>query len=164
MDLKLYEITNGFMELNNIDDELTEEEKIEINKQLTEALKSKSTNIVGYYKNENALLDGIKAEIERLRTFKNIVEGRIDRYKEYVKSNMQLLNMNKIETELGTISIAKSPVSVEIIDEEKVPAQYKKLIQEVKIDKKAIIDDFKATGEIIDGVQMNTTNTNLRIK
>lgn len=164
MDLKLYEITNGFMEVNNIDNDLTEEEKAEINKQLTQALKTKSNNIIGYYKNENALLDGIKAEIERLRTYKSIVEGRIDRYKDYVKSNMELLGMNKIDTELGTISIAKSPVSVEIIDEDKIPAEYKKLIQEVKTDKKAIIDNFKATGEIVDGVKINTNNTNLRIK
>lgn len=164
MDLKLYQITNGFMEVNKIDNDLTEEEKNEINKELSEALQVKSNDIIGYYKNESALLDGIKTEIERLRNYKAIVEGRIDRYKEYVKNNMQILGINKIETEIGTISMAKSPVSVEIIDEEKIPNEYKKIIQEIKIDKKAILNNFKETGEIIEGVKIITENKNLRIK
>lgn len=164
MDLKLYQITNGFMEVNKIDNDLTEEEKNEINKELSEALQVKSSDIIGYYKNESALLDGIKTEIERLRNYKAIVEGRIDRYKEYVKNNMQILGINKIETEIGTISMAKSPASVEIIDEEKIPDEYKKIIQEIKIDKKAILNNFKETGEIIEGVKIITENKNLRIK
>lgn len=164
MDLKLYQITNGFMEVNKIDNDLTEEEKNEINKELSEALQVKSNDIIGYYKNESALLDGIKTEIERLRNYKAIVEGRIDRYKEYVKNNMQILGINKIETEIGTISMAKSPASVEIIDEEKIPDEYKKIIQEIKIDKKAILNNFKETGEIIEGVKIITENKNLRIK
>lgn len=164
MELKLYQITNSFMEVNNIDNDLTEEEKSEMNKELCEALQTKSTNIIGYYKNENALLDGIKAEIERLKAYKSMVEGRIDRYKEYVKSNMEVLGINKIETELGTLSIAKSPITVEIIDEDKVPAEFKKIIQEVKIDKKAISDNFKETGEIPEGVNIQTENKSLRIK
>ena len=157
--LKLYEITNGFMSLNN-NEELTEEEKNEIGVQLTEALKTKSNNIVGYYQEEKALLDGIDAEIKRLQDYKKSVSNRIDRYKTYVKDNMQVLGLNKIETELGTISIAKSPISVEIVDEDKIPAEYKTIVQTIKVDK----NNFKSTGELIEGVNIITNNTNLRIK
>lgn len=161
--LKLYEITNGFMSLNN-NEELTEEEKNEIGVQLTEALKTKSNNIVGYYQEEKVLLEGIDAEIKRLQDYKKAVTNRIDRYKEYVKENMQVLGIDKIETELGTISIAKSPVSVDIIDEDKIPAEYKTIVQTIKVDKKAIADNFKSTGELIEGVRINTENKSLRIK
>lgn len=161
--LKLYEITNGFMSLNN-NEELTEEEKNEIGVQLTEALKTKSNNIVGYYQEEKVLLEGIDAEIKRLQDYKKAVTNRIDRYKEYVKENMQVLGIDKIETELGTISIAKSPISVEIIDEDKIPAEYKTIVQTIKVDKKAIADNFKSTGELIEGVRINTENKSLRIK
>lgn len=161
--LKLYEITNGFMSLNN-NEELTEEEKNEIGVQLTEALKTKSNNIVGYYQEEKVLLEGIDAEIKRLQDYKKSVSNRIDRYKTYVKDNMQVLGLNKIETELGTISIAKSPISVEIVDEDKIPAEYKTIVQTIKVDKKAISDNFKSTGELIEGVNIITNNTNLRIK
>lgn len=161
--LKLYEITNGFMSLNN-NEELTEEEKNEIGVQLTEALRTKSNNIVGYYQEEKVLLEGIDAEIKRLQDYKKSVTNRIDRYKEYVKENMQVLGIDKIETELGTISIAKSPVSVDIIDEDKIPAEYKTIVQTIKVDKKAIADNFKSTGELIEGVRINTENKSLRIK
>jgi hypothetical protein len=161
--LKLYEITNGFMSLNN-NEELTEEEKNEIGVQLTEALKTKSNNIVGYYQEEKVLLEGIDAEIKRLQDYRKAVTNRIDRYKEYVKENMQVLGIDKIETELGTISIAKSPISVDIIDEDKIPAEYKTIVQTIKVDKKAIADNFKSTGELIEGVRINTENKSLRIK
>lgn len=161
--LKLYEITNGFMSLNN-NEELTEEEKNEIGVQLTEALKTKSNNIVGYYQEEKVLLEGIDAEIKRLQDYKKAVTNRIDRYKEYVKENMQVLGIDKIETELGTISITKSPISVDIIDEDKIPAEYKTIVQTIKVDKKAIADNFKSTGELIEGVRINTENKSLRIK
>ena len=161
--LKLYEITNGFMSLND-NEELTEEEKNEIGVQLTEALKTKSNNIVGYYQEEKVLLEGIDAEIKRLQDYKKAVTNRIDRYKEYVKENMQVLGIDKIETELGTISIAKSPISVDIIDEDKIPAEYKTIVQTIKVDKKAIADNFKSTGELIEGVRINTENKSLRIK
>ncbi len=160
---KLYEITNSFMELNS-NDELTDEEKQEIGSQLVQALQTKSNNIVGYYQEEKALLDGIDAEIKRLQDYKKSVSNRIDRYKTYVKDNMQVLGLNKIETELGTISIAKSPISVEIVDEDKIPAEYKTIVQTIKVDKKAISDNFKSTGELIEGVNIITNNTNLRIK
>lgn len=160
---KLYEITNSFMELNS-NDELTDAEKQEIGSQLVQALQTKSNNIVGYYQEEKALLDGIDAEIKRLQDYKKSVSNRIDRYKTYVKDNMQVLGLNKIETELGTISIAKSPISVEIVDEDKIPAEYKTIVQTIKVDKKAISDNFKLTGELIEGVNIITNNTNLRIK
>ena len=164
MNLKLHEITQGFMALADGKDELTEDELQIISNQLNQALQEKSTNIIAYYENLNILQEGISNEIKRLQEYKKQVETRIENYKSYIKENMKILNIDKIETPLGKISIAKSPISCEILDEEKIPSKYKTLVQTTKIDKKAIIDDFKATGEIIDGVKMNTTNTNLRIK
>ena len=164
--LKLYEITNGFMKL--LDDketeELTEEEKEQIGKQLTEALQVKSANIIAYYQDQNTILNAIDEQIKRLQEYKKITKNKIDRYKEYVKSNMEALGIDKIQNELGTLSIAKSPISVEVVDPEKIPPEYKQEVTEVKILKDKIKNDFKATGEIIDGVRIITDNTNLRIK
>ena len=70
----------------------------------------------------------------------------------------------KIETALGSLTIAKSPISVEITNEDEVPSEFKQEIVTTKIDKKAIADNFKQTGEIPNGVIINTENTNLRIK
>lgn len=161
--LKLYQITNGFMALNDQDD-LSEEEKQELGLQLCDALQNKSANIIAYYQNEMALLDGIDAEIKRLQEYKKATQNKVERYKEYVKSNMELLGIDKIETALGKISIAKSPISVEVVDVDKIPNQYKIIVSDIKVDKQKIKDDFKNTGEIVDGVNIITNNTNLRIK
>lgn len=161
--LKLYQITNGFMALNDQDD-LSEEEKQELGLQLCDALQNKSANIIAYYQNEMALLDGIDAEIKRLQEYKKATQNKVERYKDYVKSNMELLGIDKIETELGKISIAKSPISVEVVDVDKIPNQYKIVVSDIKVDKQKIKEDFKNTGEIVDGVNIITNNTNLRIK
>ena len=77
---------------------------------------------------------------------------------------MERLGLQKIETELGSLSIAKSPISVEITNEDELPDEFKQQVVTTKIDKKAIADNFKATGEIPNGVVIHTENTNLRIK
>ena len=151
------------MALNDQDD-LSDEEKQELGLQLCDALQNKSANIIAYYQNEMALLDGIDAEIKRLQEFKKATQNKVERYKNYVKSNMELLGIDKIETELGKISIAKSPISVEVVDVDKIPNQYKIVVSDIKVDKQKIKEDFKNTGEIVDGVNIITNNTNLRIK
>ena len=72
--------------------------------------------------------------------------------------------INKIETDLGTLSIARSPISIEIVNEEEIPDEYKEVIFTTKVDKKKIAEAFKSTGELIEGVEIHTDNTNLRIK
>ena len=162
-DLKLYQITNGFMALND-NDELTDEEKQEVSLQLCDALQNKSTNIVAYYEQEQALLNGIDAQIKRLQEYKKLTQNKINRYKDYVKNNMELLGIEKIETELGKISIAKCPISIEIINADEIPDEYKTIVTDIKVDKDKIKDNFKLTGEIIPGIKIITDKTSLRIK
>ena len=162
-DLKLYQITDGFMQLND-QEELTEEDKKQIEEQLTKALIKKSNNIVGYYEDRKSLIEAIDIQIKRLQEFKKQETNKLDRYKDYVKTNMEVLGIEKIETPLGTISLAKSPISVEIVDEEVIPEEYKEVVSSVKVDKKKIADNFKTTGEIIEGVKINTQNRYLKIK
>ena len=164
--LSLYNITSKFVTLMNKvqDGELTEEEYNQLGEELALELQSKSTNIIGYYQNESALIEAIDNQIKRLQEFKKAKQNNVDRFKKYVKENMERLEIQKIETELGTLSIAKSPISVEIVNEEILPDEFKQEVVTVKPNKKAIADSFKATGEIPEGVIIHTDNTNLRIK
>ena len=106
----------------------------------------------------------MKEEEDRISSDRKVLENKLIRFKQYVKECMENNGITKIETGLGTISIAKSPVSVEIINEEAIPSEFKQEIVTVKIDKIKIKDNFKETGEIPDGVNIITTNTNLRVK
>ncbi len=163
---KLYEITNDFYQLmlKAEDEELTQEEYDKLGKELALELKNKSKNIIGIFQNEKTDIEAIGSEIERLTELKKAKENRLERFKEYVKNNMERLNLDKIETELGILSLVKNPISVEIVKEDEIPGEYKKVVQTVKVDKKAISDNFKTTGELVPGVRIISDKRSLRIK
>ena len=164
--LSLYNITNKFVELMDKaqEGELTEEEYNQLGEELAIQLQQKGSNIIGYTKNIELTINAMKEEEKRIAEDRKSLESKLDKFKQYVKENMERLGITKMDTELGTLSIAKSPVSVEIINEDEVPSEFKQEVVTVKVDKTKIKNNFKETGEIPDGVNIITTNTNLRIK
>ena len=161
--LRLYKITSGFPALKQ-NEEITEEDKIKIKEELTQLLQKKSQNIIGYIKNIELTIEAMKEEEKRIADNRKVLENKMGRFKEYVKECMERNGITKIETSLGTLSIAKSPISIEIVKEEEIPKEFKQEVITVKIDKTKIKNNFKETGEIPNGVKVVTTNTNLRIK
>lgn len=107
--------------------------------------------------------EAIKNEIDRLTAMKKTVDNRIDKFKEYVKENMERLDISKIDTELGTLSVSKNPISVEIYDEALITDEYRKERVTVAIDKTAIKNDLKA-GKKVEGARLIEDKTSLRIK
>lgn len=162
-DLSLYQITNTFPIIME-NEELTDELKKELTEELTLLLQQKSQNIIGYTKNIELTIEAMKTEEKRIAELRKSLENKNTKFKQYVKECMEKIGVSKIETPLGVLTIAKNPISVEIINEDEIPSEYKKEIVEIKTDKKAIADYFKETGEIIPGVNINTQNTSLRIK
>ena len=161
--LNLYEITSAFPMLME-NEEISEENKAQIKEELTLLLQQKSQNIIGYIRNLELTAEAMKSEEKRISERRKQIENHIDRFKEYVKDCMENNGILKIETGLGTLSTAKSPISVEIINESVIPDEYKTEVVTTKVDKKKIADNFKCTGELIEGVIIHTDNTNLRIK
>ncbi len=159
----LYQITNAFPILME-SEEITEENKKQIEEELTLLLQEKSQNVIGYARNIELTIEAMKNEEKRISDERKALENRLANYKDYVKECMEKGGFTKIETVLGSLTIAKSPISVEITNEDEVPNEFKLEVVTTKIDKKAIADNFKATGEVPNGVQVHTNNTNLRIK
>ena len=161
--LSLYQITNAFPQLM-ANEEISEEDKSKIQEELTVLLQQKSQNIIGYSKNIELTIDAMKVEEKRIADQRKALENRLTKFKEYVKECMESNGITKIETVLGTLTIAKNPISVEVVDEDEIPSEYKQEVVTTKVDKKAIADNFKATGEIPDGINIITQKTSLRIK
>ena len=149
--LSLYQITNSFPMLIE-QEEMTEEDK------------KKVENLIGYTRNIELTIEAMKNEEKRISEQRKTLENRLTKFKEYVKECMEQGGFTKLETPLGTLSIAKNPPSVEIINEDEIPSEYKTEIVTVKVDKTAIKNNFTKTGEIPAGVNINTQNTSLRIK
>lgn len=164
--LSLYNITNKFVELMDKaqEGELTEEEYNQLGEELALQLQQKGSNIIGYTKNIELTIDAMKAEEKRIADNRKKLESKLDKFEQYVKDNMERLGITKMDTELGTLSIARNPISIEIEKEDAIPNEFKLEVVTTKIDKKAIADNFKKTGEIPNGVIIHTNNTNLRIK
>ena len=165
-DLTLYNITNKFAKLMDRAEngELTEEEYNKLGEELALELQNKSSNIIGYVRNSALLIEAMKAEEKRISDMRKAGEAKLEKFKQYVLENMERLGLDKIPTELGTLSIAKNPMSVEIKDETAVPEEFKTIVQTVKIDKTAIKNHFKETGEVVAGVQIVYDKSSLRIK
>lgn len=161
--LSLYEITGAFPKLM-AQEEMSEEDKNKIEEELTTLLQKKSNSVIAYSKNIELAIKAMKEEETRISTNRKTLENRLEQFKRYVKECMEGNGINKIETDLGTLSIARSPMSIEIVNEEEIPDEYKEVIFTTKVDKKKIAEAFKSTGELIEGVEIHTGNTNLRIK
>lgn len=159
----LYEITSGFPALME-NEEITEEDKKKIEEELIVLLQQKSQNTIGYVRNVELTIDAMKTEEKRISEQRKILENRLAKFKEYVKECMEKGGFTKVETEIGSLTIAKNPISVEIVNEDEVPSEYKIEVVTTKIDKNKIKENFKATGEIPTGVNILTQNTSLRIK
>ncbi len=77
---------------------------------------------------------------------------------------MERLGLQEIPTELGKLKITKNPMSIEIENEDEIPTEFKKEITTTQIDKTAIKNHFKNTGEIIPGIRIINNKTSLKIK
>ena len=164
--LTLYNITNKFVELMDKaeNEELTEAEVQAIGVELEQELINKSSNIIAYIKNGESLINAIKDEETRLEEMRKTGEKKLEKFKTYVLDNMNRLGIIEIPTELGSLKVAKNPMSIEIENEDEVPAEFKKELVKTTIDKTAIKNHFKETGEIVSGTRAITEKTSLRIK
>jgi len=117
--LSLYEITNAFPILME-NEEMTEEDKKKVEEELTLLLQQKSQNVIGYARNIELTIEAMKNEEKRISDKRKLLENRVIKFKEYVKECMEKNGITKIDTELGSLTIAKNPASVEIINENEI--------------------------------------------
>lgn len=161
--LSLYNITSAFPIIME-QEEMSPSLKEELEKELTALLHEKSQNIIGYMRNIELTIDAMKTEEKRISEQRKALENKVENFKSYVKECMESNGFQKIDTGLGSLTIAKNPMSVEIENEDEIPSEFKQEIITTKIDKNAIKKHIKETGEIIPGVIIVDDKTSLRIK
>ena len=159
----LYNITNAFPMILE-QQEIAPELKEELERELTVLLHEKSQNIIGYTRNIELTIEAMKTEEKRISEQRKALENKLDKFKEYVKTCMEKGGFTKVDTGLGTLTIAKNPMSVEIENEDEIPSEFKQEIVTVKVDKTAIKNHFKETGEVLPGIKIIDDKTSLRIK
>lgn len=162
-EFSLYQITSAFPMIME-QEEMTPELKEELERELTTLLHEKSQNTIGYIRNIELTIEAMKTEEKRFSEKRKALENKLERFITYVKECMESNGFSKIDTGLGSLTIAKNPMSVEIENEDEIPSEFKQEVVTVKIDKTAIKNHFKETGEVIPGIKIVDDKTSLRIK
>jgi len=103
-------------------------------------------------RNRTAFADAIQAEIDRLQARLAAEKKRIASVEQWLMTNMVCCGINKIECPAFTIAVHNNPVSVDVIDETAIPAEFMS-VPEPKPpvpapDKKAIIAILKEGGSV----------------
>ena len=158
--ITLYEMTTDLVNL--MDEEMNENTKEEIIEAIKLQMEVKAENIIAVIRNYETRIETIKAEEKRLAEYRKSEEKSLERLKEYTTYCMEQLGNKKLDTSLGRISLRKKPASLNIVNEELIPSEYKELVQTVKIDKAQIKKDLK--DKVIEGVELVEGGNSLQIK
>lgn len=166
MGLKLYEITAEFQAL--IADFDSEENGDIVGKlnALNADFQSKANDCIAYALNLKAQAAAIKAHCDDLTAKRKAYEQRAERLYDYVLHNMKAVGLNEIQDKGGlfTAKVAKNPPSVNVVNADLISSEFVKFEQVSSIDKKAILQHFKATGEVVAGVEICTNKERLNVK
>lgn len=139
-------IENALEEMfENVNEETGEVDSSKLD-ELKLAKKEKTENIVRWLLNQKATVTARKAEIERLEKLNRRDEKQIDWMLNFYLNN-ELGENETFTCPDGTITHRESK-AVRVIDEDRIPAAYKVLKVENKVNKVAILKDLKEGKEI----------------
>lgn len=162
---KLYELTKDYKQvLDMADDESIDLEVINNTLQAIEgAIEEKAVNIISIIKSLDGDAKIIRAEEKRLADRRKAVENRVNHIKDYLKDQMELAGIDKINTPTVTIYIQNNPPSAKVEDDKKIPSKFLTIIPEQYVpDKKRIAEAIKA-GEEVGGCSL-VQGRSLRIR
>lgn len=149
--LKLYEIQQGMIDtldifLESEGSDLDKENYGEIMLFLRDELKNKSSSLLKYIQDLQAQNISAKEEADRLQKLSKIRANKIERLKNYLVNTLQVLEVKKIETDLGSYGLRKSS-RVEV-DMSNLPEEFIRITEERKADKEKIKEYIKVNGEL----------------
>lgn len=164
MSLTIYDLTGQYLDILKMIEEGTSPEDIEIQLQsLEDKIEEKADGYAVVIKRLEADIQMIVEEEKRLYSRRKALEGSIDRIKRNLEQNMVLQGRKDLKTDKFSFKIQKNRMSAKILDEGKIPEEYKEIVKTVKVDKQAMIKAFQEDGELIDGVEFLQTES-LRIR
>ena len=164
--MELYKITAEFHTLIADFDGNTDDEFIDKLNGLNADFMSKANDCINYALNLKSDAMTIKAHCEEMTAKRKTYEQRAEKLLDYVLRNMQAVGVSEIKDRGGLYAakIAKNPPSVNVVNADEISNEFVKVEQVSSIDKKAILQHFKATGEIVAGVEIITDKQRLSIK
>ena len=121
----------------------------------------KLENCLAYLKNLRAEEEALGAEIKRLTARKKAAQNRAESLKAYTLVEIELTQRTGVSVGPHKARIAKSQNGVIVLDETEVPDEFVKVERKPK--KADILKWYKATGEILPGIDIETGRVHLRV-
>jgi len=163
----LYEVTDEYVALTQRlnDEEFTEESLKERLAEIKEQFNIKAENIGKVVISMESISESIEHEIARLTARQKSINNRASYLRDYLFTEMMASGNDRIQGTVLTLSLRKSPPSCQVLDEKAIPEQFIRIIPEQRqVDKRGILDHFKATGEVPNGTEIITDRKTLSIK
>jgi len=162
---KLYELTGKYLALAKLidDPDIPPEALADTIEGLEGEIEVKAENLLKWVANVDADIQALDREIRRLGDRKKVLANGQARLREYLRHNMEVTGIHRIECSLFLITLAKGRAIVVVDNEGEIPKKYKTETVQVSIDRNALLRDLKA-GQEIPGARIGTSNTSLRIK
>jgi len=157
--MKLYEMTQEYIKLLDAiseADELTEYHFRLIDEHKDD-IKEKIINVSAYIRNLESEYDAIDNAIIGMRIRSDRKRDKADRLREYLKNNMQMLNISEIQNPYFDIKIRKNPCKVNIVNADEIPKQFIKELISKAFDKSSIAQEIK-NGNHVPGAELIKTN------
>lgn len=165
--MKLYELTKILTDLEaELDNGSMSLEEIALRlDQFGVQFEYKAGQIARMILNYESDIDQLKVEEDRLFSKRKTLNNTVDSLRKYLLGNMKELGIKTVNYEAVRVLVQDNPYSVGETSIKDLPAEFVRTIPESKEpDKKAILEHFKQTGEIPDGVAEISRSQRLVIK
>ena len=126
-------------------------------------LTQKADNIAALVQQFEGMAALRKAEADRMRELAAADQRNAERLRSYLLRHMQALGTEKIDTARFKISVRTNPPAVQVLEEMLVPEQFIRTVTTSSVDKRAVLEHLKATGEIPAGIDI-TRSTRLEVR
>lgn len=161
--MKLYELTGSIKELESMveNGEVSADNVADTMALLEGDFNEKAAGIVKVFKNANT--DAIDHEIKRLQAMKKSILNKKESLKDYLRENMEALEITKIESEAITVICKKPSEKVVIDNADDIPDEFISIETTIKVDNKAVLRALKG-GEKVEGASLSYSKSPIEIK
>ena len=153
----LYELTDQYQQLLELESEIDEQTFIDTLQSIDEAIEGKAENLAKVIKEIESTVSVITNEISRLQSKKQALNNRVANLKTYLQGEMEKVSKTKVKGALFTVNIQNNPPSLKVENTDKIPKSFY-IEQEPTLDKKALKGAVK-NGEVIEGVALVQTQS-----
>jgi hypothetical protein len=159
--IKLYELTGNYRQLVELAEETDSTAFVDTLQSIQDEIEDRTEKMAFVIRTLEANAKVIKEEEQRLADRRKAYENKVSSLKQYLQDQLEVAGLNKVKRPTITVAIQNNPPSVEVADEQLIPANFF-IEQAPKLDKKSLLQHLK-DGHEVPGARIQQTK-GLRIR